>query len=117
VSEPLNDEVLDGVPVLPGEPSGGSMFPVRKKRSLPVGLSGPAQTAAAAAGGVIAGAAMLGLVRRRQSKRAALARVRAPRRVGRTGKRSKHVGELVEVVGTRSLLVDIHLLGSPLGGR
>jgi hypothetical protein len=116
VNEPLHDEVLDGVPVLAGEPSGMSMFPASEPRSLPVVLSAPVQTAAAAAGGLIAGAALLGLVHRRQSRRAALASARSPRRLGRGGKSSKSV-DGVAIVGSRSLLVDVHLLGVPLRGR
>jgi hypothetical protein len=112
VSEPLNDEVLDGLPVLPDGPSGVSMFPAPASRTLIVPFGGPAQkTAAAAAGGFVAGAAVLGLVHRRRSKRLALASARMPRRLARSGKRSKSVGELVEVVASRSLLVDVHLLG------
>lgn len=80
-------------------------------RSSPPGV----QAAAAAAGGFVAGAAMLGLVHRRHSKRVALASARSSRpRVGRAGKRSKSMGELMEVVATRTLLVDVHLLG-PVG--
>jgi hypothetical protein len=121
VNEPLHDEVLDGVPVLPDEPSGVSMsdvsmFPASESRSLPVVLSRPVQTAAAAAGGFVAGAALLGLVHRRHSRRVALSSGRSPRRLGRAGKRSKSAGEL-SIVGSRSLLVDVHLLGSPLRSR
>ncbi len=117
MNEPLHDEVLDGVPVLPGEPSDVGMLPAPESRSLPVVFSGPVQTAAAAAGGFVAGAALLGLVHRRHSKRAALAGVRAPRRIGRRGdKRSKSAAEIA-IVGSRSLLVDVHLLGAPLRSR
>jgi hypothetical protein len=117
VNEPLHDEVLDGVPVLPDE-SSGVMFPAPASRALarPL-LGGPVQTAAAAAGGFVAGAAVLGLVHRRHNRRAALAAARAPRRIGRSGKRSKSVGEVAEVVASRSLLVDVHLLGIPVRGR
>lgn len=112
MNEPLNDEVLDGLPVLPEEPSSVSMFPAPASRTLIAPLSAPAQkTVAAAAGGFVAGAAMLGLVHRRKSKRLALASARSSRRLGRSGKRAKSVGELVEVVASRSLLVDVHLLG------
>ncbi len=72
------------------------------------------QAAAAAAGGFVAGAAMLGLVHRRHNKRVALASARSRRRIGRAGKRSKPMGGLMEVVATRTLLVDVHLLG-PVG--
>lgn len=116
MSEPLHDEVLDGLPVLAGEPS-GAMFPAPASRALTGPLAGPVQTVAAAAGGFVAGAALLGLVHRRHSRRVTLASTRSPRRIGRPGKRSKSVGEVVEVVATRSLLVDVHLLGSPARGR
>lgn len=115
VSEPLNDEVLDGLPVLADEASEG-MFPVPAPRMAIGPLAGPAQTAVAAAGGFVAGAAVLGLVHRRKSKRLALAGASSSRRIGRGGKRSKQAGELA-IVGSRSLLVDVHLLGAPLKGR
>jgi hypothetical protein len=111
VSEPPNDEVLDGLPVLPGEPSGVSMFSMPASRELTGPLSAPAQKMAAAAGGFVAGAAVLGLVHRRKSRRVALATTRSSRRLSRSRKRSKSVGELVEVVASRSFLVDVHLLG------
>jgi hypothetical protein len=123
VSEPLDDEVLDGVPVLPGEPSGVSvsgvsMFPApAASRALARPLAGPVQTAAAAAGGFVAGAALLGLVHRRHTRRVALAGARRSRRIGRSGKRSKSGAPLVDVVATRSLLVDVHLLRAPLRSR
>jgi hypothetical protein len=117
VNEPLHDEVLDGLPVLSGEPSSVSMFPAPASHALMRPLAGPVQTVAAAAGGFVAGAAVLGLVHRRHSKRAALASPRSPRRIARPGKRSKSVAEVVEVIATRSLLVDVHLLASPDRGR
>ncbi|HTB50211.1 MAG TPA: hypothetical protein VK701_04475 [Solirubrobacteraceae bacterium] len=116
MSEPLNDEVLDGLPVLADEPSGESMLPAPSWRTAVGPLTGPAQTAVAAAGGFVAGAALLGLVHRRHSRHAALARAGSPRRIGRPGKRSKPIGELA-IVGSRSLLVDVHLLGAPFRGR
>jgi hypothetical protein len=121
VNEPLHDEVLDGVPVLAAEPTlaeaaSVSMFGSSQSRSLTVPSSTPVQTAAVAAGGFLAGAAFLGLVRRRHSRNAALMHARAPRRLGRGRKRSKQPGEIA-IVGSRSLLVDVHLLGAPLRGR
>ena len=116
MNEPLQDEVLDGVPVLPGEPSGLSTFPVPPSRVLARPLAGPVQTAAAA-GGFVVGATLLGLVHRRHGKRATLASARSPRRIGRAAKRSKGAGAVVDVVATRSFLVDVHLLRSPLGSR
>jgi hypothetical protein len=117
VSEPLQDEaeVLDGLPVLSEETVDASVFPAPSRRALVGPLASPAQTVAVAAGGFVAGAAVLGLARRHMSKRAALASSRSARRLGRSGKRSKSVGELVDVVATRTLLVDVHLLGSSAG--
>jgi hypothetical protein len=112
VSEPLHDEVLDGLPVLPDEPS-GAIFPASASRALSGPVANQVHTAAAAAGGFVAGAALLGLVHRRHNKRATLASTRTPRRIGRASKRSKAVGQIVEVAATRSFLVDVHLLGSP----
>lgn len=56
------------------------------------------QAAAAAATGFVAGAATLALVRRRSARK--LARVRAARRTP----------EGLSIVGTRSFLVDVHLI-------
>ncbi|HWX73689.1 MAG TPA: hypothetical protein VNZ05_00185 [Solirubrobacteraceae bacterium] len=80
-------------------------------RRAPQGLLLPlVQAAAAAAGGFVAGAALAGLARRR-ARRATPVRsgrgARATRRSGRAPAR----GELVHIVGSRSLLVDVHLLG------
>jgi hypothetical protein len=115
VSEPLDEEVLDGVPVLARELPSDSMFGAPESRSLAVAQSAPVQTVAVAAGSFLAGAAFLGLVRRRHSRQAALGRARAPRLLGRARKR-KQPGEIA-IVGSRSLLVDVHLLGAPLRGR
>src|SRR5438067_175718 len=73
------------------------------------------QAAAVAAGGFVAGAAVVGLVHRRQRQAATLAKGRrAGRRLGRGARRDRSarpVGDLVQIVGSRSLLVDVHLLG------
>lgn len=73
------------------------------------------QAAAAAAGGFVAGAAVVGLVTRRQRHSAALAKGRRTgRHLARGGRRragASGAGELVQIVGSRSLLVDVHLLG------
>ena len=117
MNEPPKDEaeVIDGVLVLPGDPSCVSAFPAPASRALVGPLAGPVQTVAVAAGGFVAGAAVLGLARRRHGKRVAISRARASRRLGRPFKRSQAVGEIVEIVSTRSLLVDVHLLGSSAG--
>ena len=72
------------------------------------------QAAAVAAGGFLAGAAVVRLVHRRQRRSAALAGVRRrgrDRRAQRRGRQSARAGELVQIVGSRSLLLDVHLLG------
>ena len=73
------------------------------------------QAAAVAAGGFVAGAAVVGLVHRRQRQAATLAKGRrAGRRLERGARRDRSarpVGDLVQIVGSRSLLVDVHLLG------
>jgi hypothetical protein len=111
VIERSDTEEVDAVPVLADEsPSSGEIVP---RSALPI-----VQTAAAAAaGGFVAGAALLGLVHRRQTRRAALAAVRPRRRIARAGGRTKQAGEIVEIVASRSLLVDVHLLGSSARGR
>jgi hypothetical protein len=73
------------------------------------------QAAAVAATGFVAGAALVGLASRRAHRRE-LVRANSPRRIGRRpagiGKRGsgKGGGEVLQIVGTRSLLVDVHLL-------
>jgi hypothetical protein len=71
------------------------------------------QAAAVAAGGFVAGAAVVGLVHRRR-QRATLAKGRGARRLsrgGRDGRSANRAGELLQIVGSRSLLLDVHLLG------
>lgn len=70
--------------------------------------------AAAAAGGFVAGAAVLGLVQRRHRRSLALARASRPRVLGRRSRASRRhpaPAELLQIVGSRSLLLDVHLLG------
>jgi hypothetical protein len=116
-------EEVDALPVLADEPhllvqptdagtlpgdwrSGGAVLPA-------------VQAAAVAAGGFVAGAAVVGLMHHRQRRSAALtkgrksARELSKRGSGRGGK----TGELVQIVGSRSFLVDVHLLGGPGGSR
>jgi hypothetical protein len=76
------------------------------------------QVAAAAAGGLLAGAAVLGLARRRHAgparsrRRLLSSRAAQNRRGGRGGRGG---GELLQIVGSRSLLVDVHLLDAGTG--
>jgi hypothetical protein len=101
--ERSDTEEVDALPVLAAEPKPLALAP----RSVAPAV----QTAAVAAGGFVAGAVVVGMLGRRG--RRALAGS-APRRVVR---RKRAAGELVEIVGSRSLLVDVHLLGSPAKGR
>lgn len=111
--EPDALPVLAGsVRVLPARP-GSSALADKRRPVIPA-----VQAAAVAAGGFVAGAAVVGLVHRRHRRSAAL--VKASRR----GRRTAHVGgrggrgtaktaELVQIVSSRSLLLDVHLLGGP----
>lgn len=116
MSEPVNpdaaraeEEPLDGVVVLAQEPRDG-------RELVAPSLKPAVQAAAAAAGGVIAGAALIGLVHRRQRRRLARgARPAALRLLRRSS--AQPARELFDIVGTRSLLVDIHLLAGPGGQR
>jgi|SRR5664280_2573949 hypothetical protein len=90
--EPIEaEEVVDGLPVL------AEVRPL--ERVTPAAL--PAvQAAAAAATGFVAGAATLALVRRHSARKSA--RVSARRNAGG-----------LPIVGTRSFLVDVHLIAKP----
>lgn len=84
------DEVIDGMPVL---------AEVRTIERISPAL--PAvQAAAAAATGFVAGAATLALVRRHEARKRA--RISSRRGVGG-----------LPIVGTRSFLVDVHLIAKP----
>ena len=85
------EEIVDGLPVL------AEVRPI--ERIAPAAL--PAvQAVAAAATGFVAGAATLALVRRRSARK--LARVASRRGAGS-----------LPIVGTRSFLVDVHLIAKP----
>jgi hypothetical protein len=108
--EPDALPVLAGsVRVLPARPSSSALADQRRPVIPAV------QAAAVAAGGFVAGAAVVGLVHRRHRRSAALVKGR------RRGRRTAHVGgrgaaktaELVQIVSSRSLLLDVHLLGGP----
>ena len=110
-------EEVDALPVLAQEPT--VIAPSARALPADAGLGRavvPAvQAAAVAAGSFVAGAAVVGLVHRR--RRTALARGRSPRRLNRArtprrdSRSAKGAGELLQIVGSRSLLVDVHLLG------
>jgi hypothetical protein len=75
--------------------------------SPPRAVSRPAvQAAAAAAGGFVAGAAVLGLVQRRSRAGAVLAK-------GARRAVAAPAAQTLQVVSSRSFLVDVHLLGTP----
>jgi hypothetical protein len=113
-------EEIDALPVLTGESqvahahaSVGALALQRRSAGVVI----PAvQAAAVAAGGFVAGAAVAGLVHRRQRRSPAITK---RRRAGRAVSRARTPGasgagravELVQIVGSRSLLVDVHLLG------
>ena len=110
-------EVVDAVPVLgeelaATEADGSGALLRRYSAATPA-----VQAAAAAAGGFVAGAAVIGLVQRRHRRAATPARGRRGRRSARRGDSGGGVGELVQIVGSRSLLVDVHLLGGSGGAR
>jgi hypothetical protein len=107
-----DERALDALPVLadavrltPVSSSTGAL-PAGRRPVIPT-----VQAAAVAAGGFVAGAAVVGLVHRRQRRSAMLAGRRrgAGRRVSASQSRAV---ELVQIVGSRSLLVDVHLLGN-----
>jgi hypothetical protein len=100
-------EEVDAVVVVQVPPA--STVPARQQ---PRAVVPAMQAAAVAAGGFVAGAAVVGLVSRGRHRRD-LIRAGSRRGVGRRGQRngSRTVGELVQIVGSRSLLVDVHLLG------
>lgn len=110
-------EAVDALPVLAdaGRLDGASARASREpeRRRAAAAVLPAAQAAAVAAGGFVAGAAVVGLVQRRQRRTAAVARGRG-RRLGRSKAsrgREGAAGQLVQIVGTRSLLLDVHLLG------
>ncbi len=76
------------------------------------------QAAAVAAGGFVAGAAVVGIVHRRQRRSLRLAKGRrGAGKLGAGARRAGRAGELVQIVGSRSLLLDVHLLGGADGDR
>jgi hypothetical protein len=85
-------EVVDGVPVAVASAPAAELEPVRAAAPPVV-----KQAAAVAATGFVAGAATVAAMR--------VAKVRRQRR------RSRKRGQLVNVVASRSFLVDVHLLG------
>jgi hypothetical protein len=104
--------LAEGSAIVPAAASAGELA---RGHGSPSAMIPAVQAAAVAAGGFVAGAAVVGLVHRRQRRSAALTKGRrAGSALGR-GKRARRAtasaGELVQIVGSRSLLVDVHLLG------
>jgi hypothetical protein len=110
---------IDALPVLADEPEVLRAYtlpsaPATYWRSATVAI--PAvQAAAAAVGGFVAGATVVRLVGRRRRNASALSMSRRSGRGSARGSRDKRAaskaGELIQIVGSRSLLVDVHLLG------
>jgi hypothetical protein len=106
----MNAEELDALPVL--APEATRHVPVAApSRALAVPMAPLVQAALAAASGFLAGAAFVGLVLRRRRPRAPAKRGRARRRGASARRAGGRASELVQIVGSRSLLVDVHLLG------
>jgi hypothetical protein len=95
------EEVVDGLPVLaevrPVEPLSAAALPVVHAPSLPA-----VQAAAVAATGFVAGAATIALFKRHSARK--LTRARLAGRRGPSG---------LPIVGSRSFLVDVHLIAKP----
>jgi hypothetical protein len=115
------EEVLDGIPVLAEETWAPSVATPRVEVERRSATMVPAvQAAAVAAGSFVAGAAVVGLVHRHHRRALMLGKGRrGARRLARGSgsRRGSRAGELVQIVGSRSLLVDVHLLGGSDGDR
>jgi hypothetical protein len=93
-------------------PAQGALEPSRRT-ALPA-----VQAAAAAAGGFVAGAAVVGLVNRRHARALARGSRRRGLRARRhAGAKNAGVVDRLQIVGSRSLLLDVHLLGGPATER
>lgn len=101
-------EEVDAIPVLAAEAIARERSPGALVRSVAPSM----QAAAVAAGGFVAGIAAVGLAqRRRRDLDARVGPTRARRVLGRARRRAGRGEEVVQIVGTRSLLIDVHLLG------
>jgi hypothetical protein len=87
------EEVVDATPVV---------VDVRPIEPVSPAALGAVQAAAAAATGFVAGAATIALIRRR-----------ATRKLARANAGSRRAADGISIVGTRSFLVDVHLVGRP----
>jgi hypothetical protein len=105
-------EIVDGLPVLVQEPTLLPATPVSGAIARSGATVLPAmQAAAVAAGGFVAGAAVVGLVNRRHRQSTAIAKPRGRRSLQRGGRPGAAGAELLQVVSSRKFLVDVHLLG------
>jgi hypothetical protein len=112
----MSPQEPDTTEVLPFRGEEGELVTARpapveleRRTSLP-----KVQAAAAAAGGFVAGAAVVGLVGRRHAR--SLTRAGGGRGL-RGGRRSAGLADRLQIVGSRSLLLDVHLLGGPAAER
>lgn len=113
-----DSEEIDALPVLADGPTVVHAYPLpgalAADRRSSIAVIPAVQVAAVAAGGFVAGAAVVGLVQRRHRSAALSKGRRSGRDVGRGGRGRRMAGradELVQIVGSRSFLVDVHLLG------
>jgi hypothetical protein len=115
-------EEVDGLPVLSSRRVAALRGPVRAlARDREAGSLPTVQAAAVAAGSFVAGAAVAGLVHRHARRSPALARggrvgkalSRGSRKAAGAGSGARAGNELVQIVGSRTFLVDVHLLGIP----
>jgi hypothetical protein len=115
--EDADGQLVDALPVLSGPPRivDARAFPGTIASSRrPAAMIPAVQAAAVAAGGFVAGAAVLGLVHRHQRQTALTSGRRAGRALSKGGARQRsQAGEVMQVVSSRSMLVDVHLLGRP----
>jgi hypothetical protein len=115
VSESLErDENPDALPAVLDQTRiiSGRAAPAALPERAPALVLPAVQAAAVAAGGFVVGAAVVGLAHRHQRRSAALGKGRRGRSL-----RGAKGNELLQIVGSRSLLVDVHLLGGRGGDR
>lgn len=100
-------EEVDGLVV--AEPAGAAQRSGPGARLVSIGTGAQVvQAAAVAATGFLAGAAVVSLVAHRHQR--SLVRARSKRGQGHRSRSGR--AELMQIVASRSLLVDLHLLGS-----
>jgi hypothetical protein len=109
-------EEVDALPVLADEATvvASSRSALEVERGSGRAVVPAVQAAAVAAGSFVAGAAVVGLVHRRRRRTALVKGRRTGRRQirgARDARGGNRAGEILQIVGSRSLLVDVHLLG------